>query len=187
MEDQKKQNKKFNMDFAAGIFVTMVFLASVFGIVIEGERTYQDEIQEMKEDNARMDSINFELEQKIDSLERLHVLNWDNVDYWLDHFGIQHQDIVRQQIVLETGNFTSYLCKEQNNLFGMRHPRIRETTSLGSNYGHANYASYIDSIKDYALWQQYQYKSEKDYYKFLTQVGYAEATNYTAMLKNTKI
>ena len=56
------------------------------------------------------------------------------------------------QAAHETGNFTSQLFKEQNNLFGMRHPRIRKTYSIGEKSGHAVFASVQDSIKDYKIY-----------------------------------
>ena len=49
----------------------------------------------------------------------------------------------------ETGNFTSDIFWENNNAFGMRHPKKRKTTSVGSNRGHAVYNSLADSIIDY--------------------------------------
>jgi len=166
--------------FAIAMVLTMCTV--IFGIVYEN-RDKDAEIESLKHRIESVESQKDTLQLKYDSL---HTLNWDNIDYWMDHFGIEHQEIVRQQIVLETGDFTSYLCREQNNLFGMRHPRVRETTSLGEQNYHAYYRHYIDSIKDYALWQQSQYK-EGDYYSFLTAIGYAEHPKYVSLLKNTSI
>ena len=127
-----------------------------------------------------------ELEQQKDSLQNelddLHDLSWGNIDYWIDTLEIQHPEIVKQQIALETGMLTSAICQENSNLFGMKEPRVRETTALGTQRGHAFYHSYIDSIKDYKLWQDYSYV-DGDYYSFLSRVGYAEARHYIAALK----
>lgn len=67
--------------------------------------------------------------------------------------GILHPEIAIAQSILETGNFTSNLFKKNNNLFGMKHPRQRSTTSKGEVNGHAFYSSWEDSVLDYKLWQ----------------------------------
>lgn len=71
---------------------------------------------------------------------------------------VEHPEIAYAQSKLESGNFTSTIFKENNNLFGMKHPQRRETTSIGTHRNHAKYHSWQDSVKDYALWQEY-YKS----------------------------
>ena len=67
--------------------------------------------------------------------------------------GIKYPDIAIAQSLIETGNFTSHIFKDNNNLFGMQHPEKRSTLSLGVKNGHAYYKSWIDSVKDYKLWQ----------------------------------
>jgi len=56
----------------------------------------------------------------------------------------------------ETNNFTSTVYHNNNNLFGMRMPKSRETTALGDTNadGYANYANIEDSIEDFVLWFQ---------------------------------
>ncbi|TJY33382.1 glucosaminidase domain-containing protein [Pontimicrobium aquaticum] len=49
----------------------------------------------------------------------------------------------------ETGNFKSEVFKQNNNLFGMRHPKVRKTYSKGSNLSHAVFKSHFDSVRDY--------------------------------------
>jgi len=128
----------------------------------------------------------YELELQSDSLQleldKLHTLSWENVVYWIDTLGIDHPEIVMQQVALETGMLSSTICSENNNLFGMKEPRVRETTALGTKRGHAYYENYVDSIKDYKLWQDNMYNGG-DYYAFLNRVGYAEARHYIAALK----
>ena len=55
----------------------------------------------------------------------------------------------------ETGNYTSAVFEENNNLFGMRLPRKRPTTATGSNLGHAVFNSRLDSIYDLVMWLDY--------------------------------
>lgn len=127
------------------------------------------------------------LRNRLDSLEAkyidLHELSWENIDYWLRVYEIEHPEIVKRQIALETGLLTSAICQENNNLFGMKQARVRKTTALGTKRGHAYYSNYIESIKDYKLWQDSMYEGG-DYYAFLTRVGYAENTRYAAVLKS---
>lgn len=66
----------------------------------------------------------------------------------------------------ETGNFSSAVFKENNNLFGMRLPRKRSTTATSSNLGHAVYNNRLDSIYDLVLWLDYTNfpKAAKNFY-----------------------
>lgn len=66
---------------------------------------------------------------------------------------IKHPDVALAQSMLETGHFKSRVFIENNNLFGMRKPEIRKTTAVGEKNNHALYDSWIDSVKDYKLWQ----------------------------------
>ncbi|MBA7532146.1 hypothetical protein ES705_24372 [subsurface metagenome] len=52
----------------------------------------------------------------------------------------------------ETGVFKSRLYREQNNLFGMRHPTIRDTLSRGDVDGFADFKTLEDSVLDLLLY-----------------------------------
>jgi hypothetical protein len=109
-------------------------------------------------------------------------LTWSNVDFWLDYYRIENSDIVKAQIWLETGNFSSKFCRENNNLFGMKLAKKRPTTAIGKLDGMAYYPSWVLSIQDYKLWQTYFYQGE-NYYDFLHNRGYAEDPHYIRKLK----
>jgi len=96
--------------------------------------------------------------------------------------GIQHPGIVLAQSRLETGNFTSSMCKVNNNLFGMKEAKQRRTTALGTRNKHAYYSNWKQSVYDYLLWQNKYYKGG-DYYEFLLSVGYATDKEYLNKLK----
>lgn len=102
-------------------------------------------------------------------------------------YNVQYSDYIIRQAVLETGNFTSTIFMENNNLLGMKHPRVRSTTSIGSNRGHAKYSHWTDSVIDYLLWLRY-YKDRgyntENYFRFLREVGYAEDPLYIYKLQN---
>lgn len=80
----------------------------------------------------------------------------------------------------ETGNFTSNIFKENNNVAGMKASTVR-TNHKGTNRGHATYNSIWKSILDYFQRQkQFKIKPSKiESYMFDTQLsGYAEDKYY---------
>jgi uncharacterized FlgJ-related protein len=57
------------------------------------------------------------------------------------------------QFYHETGGGTSRLFLENNNLFGMKHPIVRTTTSIGADvYNYAVYNTVDDAVVDLRLW-----------------------------------
>jgi hypothetical protein len=93
--------------------------------------------------------------------------------------------IVLAQTIQETGNYSSPIFIENNNLFGMKQARSRSTLAKGTNRGHAYYNSWQESLYDYALYyNSYLRKinSEEQYFQYLKQ-NYAEDTTYVQRLK----
>lgn len=86
--------------------------------------------------------------------------------------GVPHAQIVLAQARLETGNFTSRRCREDNNLFGMKNGRR-----------YAKYKNWRDSIADYKKRISSRYEGG-DYFDFLHRIGYATDQKYTVKLKN---
>jgi hypothetical protein len=60
--------------------------------------------------------------------------------------------IVTAQAMVETDDFTSSVFANNNNLFGMRRAKVRETTAIGEKGGYALYRSIKDSIIDLSMW-----------------------------------
>ena len=108
----------------------------------------------------------------------------DSVMNHLFQIRIEHPYIVQAQAILESGNFTSKLFKENHNHFGMKLAKARPTTAIGVKNGYAVYRSWQDCNIDYALWQAtYARKlSEEEYYTLL-QKSYAEDFLYITKLK----
>jgi uncharacterized FlgJ-related protein len=108
----------------------------------------------------------------------------DSVYNFIIKLNIKHSDIVFAQSILESGHLESKIFKSNNNLFGMKHPKIRATVSLGSKNGHAYYENWKMSIIDYALWQASfaRKKNEKEFYKYLKNV-YAKDSLYIDKIK----
>lgn len=89
------------------------------------------------------------------------------------YYEIQYPEIVYTQAILETGYFTSRICKEYNNLFGLYN-------SATQDYYRFNHWS--ESVVAYKNYIQYKYKGGC-YYEFLENIGYAEDPNYIKKLK----
>jgi len=93
--------------------------------------------------------------------------------------------IVLAQSKLETGNYTSKMFNENNNLFGMKQATVRLNMAGGTQHGHAYYDSWTESLYDYALYSAtylHKIKTEKEYFDYLSQF-YAEDTSYVKRLK----
>ena len=86
-------------------------------------------------------------------------------------YNIEHPEIVLAQAKLETGNYTSSLCRKHGNLFGLR-----------GRSGYARFNNWKESVKAYRDWVQYKYKGG-DYYAFLRKIGYASDPRYTTIVK----
>jgi flagellum-specific peptidoglycan hydrolase FlgJ len=86
--------------------------------------------------------------------------------------GIRHTKIVLAQAKLETGNFKSHVCRKYNNLFGLR---------KGSK-GYHKFKDWRTSVKYYKNHIQSRYEGG-DYYSFLSNIGYAEDSEYLKKLQ----
>lgn len=101
-------------------------------------------------------------------------LNIKNLMAVLQQYDVKFPQIVAAQALLETGYFTSRVCLENNNLFGLRRP------SNGSYY---TFNSWEESVKAYKDYVQYKYKVG-NYYDFLNRIGYAEDGSYISKVAN---
>lgn len=95
-------------------------------------------------------------------------LNLGNLLDVLDEVGISNHLFVMAQALLETGHFSSRVCKEYNNLFGLYDSR---------SHDYFRFARWEDSVVGYKRMIQYKYKGG-NYLHFLRRIGYAEDTQY---------
>ena len=86
--------------------------------------------------------------------------------------GIRHPKIVLAQAILETGWFTSPVCRNKHNLFGLTNPR----TGKYFEFGH-----WTESVRAYYTKVQYRYKGG-NYLLWLKNIGYAEDPRYVRSL-----
>lgn len=64
-------------------------------------------------------------------------------------------EIVVSQSAHETGGWSSAVFRSNNNGFGMRYPRIRQTTAVGEKGGYSVYETVADSFKDIVFYLKY--------------------------------
>lgn len=103
----------------------------------------------------------------------------------LIELNIKFPHIALAQAKLETGNYTSKVFRENNNLFGMREAKQRITTAKGTEHNHAYYHTWFESVLDYSFYQcRYlsNIRTEEQYFEYLNQ-SYAEDPNYVTVLK----
>jgi hypothetical protein len=125
-------------------------------------------------------------EEKLVIIQEHNQFSEDRLIEKLKELNVKFPYIVFAQSKLETGNFTSKVFRENSNLFGMREAKQRITTAQGTENNHAYYASWGESVYDYAFYQC-RYLSgintEEQYFQYLSQ-SYAENPNYVSILKD---
>ena len=118
-------------------------------------------------------------------IEEENKFSEENLIEEISKLNFKYPYIVLAQAILETGNYGSKIFKENNNLFGMKEARVRLNLAKGTQYGHAYYDDWKESLTDYALWYStfaYKCKNENQLYTLLNQ-QYAEANYYPQALK----
>jgi hypothetical protein len=123
--------------------------------------------------------------EKILILEQSMAFSEEKLINSLGKLNFKYPHIVYAQSLVETGNFTSKIFKENNNLFGMREAKVRLNLALGTQYNHAYYDSWENSLMDYALYAASYLKDLNTEEKYFTYLGknYAEDPNYVSKLK----
>ena len=104
----------------------------------------------------------------------------------LKDLNVKYPYIVLAQSRIETGRYTSKIFKENHNLFGMKQANRRVNTAKGTQYNHAFYDTWRESVYDYAFYQSRymnKAKNEEEYFYVLGQ-SYAEAPHYVQALKS---
>jgi hypothetical protein len=118
-------------------------------------------------------------------IEKTDEFSPDKLQRYLIELNIKFPEIVYAQAVLETGTFSSPVFKGNHNLFGMKEAKVRPTTNLGTDQGHAVYRSWRESVIDYALYQTAYLstiQTEEEYYNYLSKF-YAEDPAYVSKVQ----
>ena len=123
--------------------------------------------------------------EKIVILKEADAFSKDKLIEMLKELNVKYPHIVLAQSMIETGQWKSKIFMENNNLFGMKEAKMRITTAGGTQYNHAFYNHWRESVYDYAFYQcRYlgTIKTEGEYFQYLA-ANYAEAPNYVNAIK----
>lgn len=150
-----------HFDFRAALLIASLAAAftilAVGALFISKEHDYYEELMQCEE------------------IVELPELNVDNMYHEIVKANIKHPDIVLAQAVLETGWFTSKVCNECNNCFGL----MRK----GEYF---NFEHWTESVVAYRDKLQYKMFDGEDYFSFLRRIGYAEDEDYIAKVKRVR-
>jgi flagellum-specific peptidoglycan hydrolase FlgJ len=105
----------------------------------------------------------------------------------LKDLNVKFPHIVMAQSIIETGKWNSKIFRENHNLFGMKEAKRRITTAGGTQYNHAYYNHWRESVYDYAFYQcryLHTIRTDDEYFQYLGS-SYAESPNYVETLKKT--
>lgn len=146
-------------------------------ILLEGLYSDFDELLQQKGESWRNMYSGYEIKKNSNVTELddmgLPKLTLLNVYDEILKNGIMYPKIVLAQAILETGWLRSSVCRNKNNLFGLTNPRT------GQYY---EFNHWTESVRAYFTKVQYRYRGG-DYLRWLAQIGYAEAPDYTSVLR----
>lgn len=111
--------------------------------------------------------------------------NEKNLIKKIKELNLPYPHITLAQAKLESGEYNSRIFKENHNLFGMKEARVRINLAKGTQFNHAYYDSWEESILDYSFWYASyarKCKTEDELFQLLN-AQYAEANNYISSLK----
>lgn len=98
----------------------------------------------------------------------------ENLIITLKYYGLDNTDIILAQAKLETGNYSSRICREYNNIFGLYDSK---------NHDYYRFTSWKECVLFYKLKIYSRYDRKSDYLSFLDNIGYAEDMDYTSKIK----
>ena len=112
----------------------------------------------------------------------------DSVLNFIFELRLDHPYIVYSQAIIESGNFTSNIWRENNNMFGMKMPERRPTLAIGISKGHAVYKNWKECIIDYALFQSSYLRelTEEEYFMKISN-SYAEDGSYEKKVRKERL
>ena len=132
----------------------------------------QKKLENNSRNSDRKASLKTELQKKTDDITKsenhLPELTIPNLYKEIIRNGILYPKIVLAQAILETGWFSSSVCRNKHNLFGLTNPRT------GKYY---EFNHWTESVRAYYTKVQYKYKGG-NYLLWLGEIGYAEDPNY---------
>lgn len=165
--------------------VLLIGLAlSIAIVLVLAIGTLSGRIEELKEENDKLYTEVMAERLKCITTEECCEVNFirsDDIDQYIyeamGYFNIQFPDLVYAQSILETGYYSSDVCLQKNNLFGLYD---------STNHTYRTYNYWWESVREYKRLVQDKFKGEtlEDYLIFLDTLPYATDTAYTTKLKD---
>ena len=118
-------------------------------------------------------------------IEKENEFNEQRLIEKIKKLNLPYPHITLAQAKLETGDYSSKIFRENHNLFGMKEARVRINLAQGTQYNHAYYNNWEESVLDYSFWYASyarKCKTEDELFQLLD-AQYAEATYYVQSLK----
>jgi hypothetical protein len=150
----------------------------------------------LKHQDILIESLNTQLEQEEQMLSLEYSIGYwfinqpeqinDSILYlFLKNNNAWYPEILLKQAKLESGNYTSDVFNNTNNLYGMKKVGKRQTTQLKSTYnGYGCYTNWCESVLDRMLWDIFMFgnnKPTKEEYLSAMNI-YAEDMNYESKI-----
>lgn len=104
----------------------------------------------------------------------------ENLKDCIEYYEIDCERWVYSQAYLETGNFTSKLFKQKNNLFGLYNSSKK--TYFTFTHWSLSVKAYKDMIQREGRYDRGKY-DDSNYHLYLKRIGYAEDPNYIIKLR----
>ena len=108
------------------------------------------------------------------------VLNEKNLRNEIKKLNLKYEDVIVAQYKIESNEGKSHIYLENHNFLGLKEAKLRPTTALGTNLGHAYYDKWESCLIDYSLWQLSNTRginSQEEYIQLLGSM-YAEDDSY---------
>ena len=141
-------------------------------------------IEELEEENDRLYTEVMAERLKCLTTEECCEINFiksDDIDQYIyeamGYFDVRFPDLVYAQSILETGYYSSDMCLQKNNLFGLYD---------STNHTYRTYKYWWESVREYKRLVQDKFKGEtlEEYLIFLDTLPYATDTAYITKLKD---
>lgn len=187
----EKINKMGHRCINIGLVATMAVVGFVAMVFINNEQSrllnsQQELIVKYRTERLR-DEFLITLEQEIGHymLQPNSEVN-DSILYrFLKSNGVWFPEILLAQAKLESGNYSNFIYRGNNNLYGMKECSKRQTTQTSIKNGYGVYNNWQLSVLDRILWDTFTFMerpTEDEYFEALK--SYAQDPNYVVKIKS---
>lgn len=182
------KNKNTKLKRNLGIYIRITIISVFLVVYAIFVRSHQ---------NKLLHRLNIQLEHEEQMLSLEYSIGYwfinqpeqinDSILYvFLKNNNAWYPEILLKQAKIESGNYTSNVYMNTNNLYGMKKVGKRQTTQLNNTYnGYGCYTNWCESVLDRMLWDIFYFKNEKPTKEeYLNAMSiYAEDTCYLSKIQ----